>query len=135
MRLTSPQIFRCWEYARGMRATWGRDNNLARQRIIALCLLLLSLGSCGSGSTEIRVTTGTSDRWLVGVSGPRGGSPLDPCLKDPAIEESYQSTDLPSTHLSIELLQTATKEDAERIADCLRQRLTSGNITIHSPRT
>lgn len=118
-----------------MPVAWGRDNNLVRQRIIGLCLLPLALGSCGSGSTEIRVTTGTSDRWLVGVSGQRGGSPLDQCLKDPVIEDAYQSTDLPSTHLSIELLQTATKEDAERIAECLRQRLTSGDVSISSPRT
>lgn len=118
-----------------MLATRGRGKKMNRQRIIGLCLLPLALGSCGSDPGDANVTTGTSDRWLVGVSGPRSGAPLDPCLKDPIIEESIQSANLPSTHLSIKLLETATKEDAERIAECLRRRLNSGDVSITSPRS
>lgn len=80
------------------------------------------------------ITLGTSDRWIVGVSGPRSGA-IDPCLEDPVIEESIQSANLPSTHLSIKLREAAKKEDAERIADCLRRGLKSGDVSIISPKS
>jgi hypothetical protein len=83
---------------------------------------------------EANITPGTSDRWVVGVSGPRSGA-IDPCIEDPAIEESIQSANLPSTHLSIKLREAAKKEDAERIADCLRRRLKSGDVSIVSPKS
>ncbi|MBT2554914.1 hypothetical protein [Arthrobacter sp. ISL-5] len=79
------------------------------------------------------LTSGTSDRWIVGVSGPRSGV-IDPCLKDPIIEESIESANLPSTHLSIKLREAAKKEDADRIADCLRRGLKSGDVSIISPK-
>lgn len=39
---------------------------------------------------------------------------------------------IPST-VGIKLLETATQEDAERIADCLRESLGSGEESIRSP--
>ncbi|MDQ1058261.1 hypothetical protein QFZ23_002162 [Arthrobacter globiformis] len=83
---------------------------------------------------EANVTPGKSDRWVVGVAGPRSGV-IDPCLEYPIIEESIQSANLPSTHLSIKLREAAKEEDAERIADCLRRRLKSGDVSIISPKT
>lgn len=101
---------------------------------LGLCLLPLALGSCGTVTGKTEITTGSSDRWNVSVLGPRSGASLDPCLEDPLIEDSVQTANLPSTHLGIKLLETATQEDAERIADCLRESLGSGEVSITSPK-
>ena len=104
------------------------------QGIIGISVFPLVLGSCATLPGEINVSPGESDRWVVGVAGQRSGA-IDPCLEDPIIEESIQSANLPSTHLSIKLRKTAKEEDAERIADCLRRRLKSGDVSIISPKT
>lgn len=83
-----------------------------------------------SGNADL--TSGTSDRWIVGVSGPRSGG-IDPCLEDPIVEESIQSANLPSTHLTIKLRAEAKKEDADRVADCLRRGLKSGDVSVIGP--
>jgi hypothetical protein len=101
---------------------------------LGLCFLLLALGSCGTAPGEKDITPGSSDRWNVSVLGPRGGASLDHCFEDPLIEESVQTANLPSTHLGIKLLETARQEDAERIADCLRESLGSGEVSITSPK-
>jgi hypothetical protein len=54
-------------------------------------------------------------------------------LEDPIIDEAVQSANLPSTGLGIKLLEAAEKEDAERIADCLRESLRRGEVSITSP--
>jgi hypothetical protein len=54
-------------------------------------------------------------------------------MDDPSIEESIQSLDMPSSHLGIKLKASATAEDAQRIADCLRQTLKTGEVSISSP--
>ena len=102
--------------------------------VIGINVLSLSLGSCAVIPGGADITIGASDRWIVGVSGPRSGA-VDPCLDDPIIEESLESANLPSTHLTIKLRETAKKADAERIADCLRRSLTSGDVSIISPRS
>jgi hypothetical protein len=76
-----------------------------------------------------------SDRWNISVLGPRSGGSIDRCLEDPLIEESVQTANLPSTHLGIKLLYTATQEDADRIADCLRESLGSGEVSITRPKS
>lgn len=103
-------------------------------RWIGIFLLPLALASCGGAADETSITPGTSDRWSVSVLGPRDGASTDHCFEDPLIEESLQSADLPSTHLGIKLHETATQEDAERIANCLRERLSSGEVSIRSPK-
>jgi len=103
-------------------------------RWMGLFLLPLVLASCGGAADGTSITPGTSDSWNVSVLGPRDGASTDHCFEDPLIEESIQSADLPSTHLGIKLLETATQEDAERIANCLRERLSSGEISIRSPK-
>jgi hypothetical protein len=84
-----------------------------------------------SGKADL--SSGASDRWIVGVSGPRNGA-IGECLEDAIVEESIQSADLPSTHLSIKLRAEAKKEDADLIADCLRDRLKSGDVSVVGPR-
>jgi hypothetical protein len=83
---------------------------------------------------ETEMTPGPSDRWNVSVLGPRSGASIEHCLEDPLIEESVQTANLPSTHLGIKLLETAAQEDAERIADCLRESLGNGEVSITSPK-
>lgn len=105
----------------------------SRWRIIGTCALAMTLASCAQAPDEVSPATGTSDRWLVGVSGPRSGG-IDQCMEDPIIEEAIASANLPSTHLSIRLREAAKEEDAKRIADCLRRGLTSGDVSIVGPR-
>lgn len=103
-------------------------------RWMGLFLLPLALGSCGVATDRTSITPGTSDRWHVSVLGPRDGAAIDHCFEVPLIEESIQSADLPSTHLGIRLRETATQEDAVGIADCLRESLGSGEVSITSPK-
>lgn len=110
-----------------------RANRAKYPWIIGIGVLPLVLGSCAVNPGDADISSGTSDRWIVGVSGPRSGV-IDPCLKDPIIEESIASANLPSTHLSIKLRETAKKEDAVRIADCLRRGLKSGDVSIVGPK-
>ncbi|PTT62691.1 hypothetical protein DBR22_16955 [Arthrobacter sp. HMWF013] len=105
------------------------------RRWTGLFLLPLALGSCGTGSGTTGITPGTSDRWYVSVLGPRDGGAIDHCFEDPLIDQSIESADLPSTHLSIKLLGTGTQGDAERIADCLKPGAGSGAVSITSPGT
>lgn len=94
----------------------------------------LVLGGCGAQRQQPEPTPGSSDRWHVFVSGPRGDeSRIEPCLKDAAIDEAIQTLDLPSTHLGIKLQKSAGEEDARRIAECLTGNLESGEVSIGSP--
>lgn len=110
----------------------GSAKKTTFQWIIGTSGLLLALGSCAVVPDDADITPGASDRWLVGVSGPRSGA-IDGCFDDPTIEESISSANLPSTHLSIKLREAGTKEDAQRIAHCLRRGLTTGSVSIRSP--
>lgn len=111
----------------------GRTKKTIYQWIIGIGVLPIALGSCAVSPGDADITSGTSDRWIIGVTGPRSGV-IDPCMEDPIIEEAIASANLPSTHLSIKLRKAGKKEDADRIADCLRQGLKSGDISIKSPR-
>lgn len=102
-------------------------------QLLGSCLLPLALAACGIVPGQTGITTGTSDRWFVSLFDAKGIGPLGQCLEDPTIEESIESANLPSTHLSIKFKEEATQYDAERIADCLRQSSGSGNISITRP--
>jgi hypothetical protein len=104
-----------------------------RRWVIGISLLTLALGSCAQVPNEVNIATGISDRWLVGVSGPRSGE-IDRCVEDPIIEEAIESANLPSTSLGLKLQEAAKEEDAKRIADGLRRGLNSGDVSIVSPR-
>jgi hypothetical protein len=106
-----------------------------RCHFVGLVLLPLTLGSCGAMQGEANISPGASNRWHVSVLGSRESASIEHCLEDPLIEEAIQSADMPSTHLSIKLLETATQKEAERIADCLRPKVGSGEVTITSPRS
>ena len=103
-------------------------------QVLGLCLLTLALGGCGIWPGQTDITPGTSDRWFVGVFDERGIGLLGQCLEDPSIEESIESANLPSMHLSIKFKEAATQDDAERIADCLRQGSGARDVSITSPR-
>lgn len=94
--------------------------------------LVLSVVGCGSGGAPADPNTPKSDRWNLGVRGQRSG-PYSQCFDDPSIEEALQSADLPSSHLGITLVGSATAEDAQRIADCLKQTLKTGEVSISGP--
>ncbi|MGO3151923.1 MAG: hypothetical protein ACTIJJ_04770 [Galactobacter sp.] len=49
------------------------------------------------------------------------------------IEATVMSADLPPSGLGITLRPEVTEDDAQRIAECLRNALTSGEITISRP--
>ena len=102
---------------------------------MGLALLPLALAACGTAPGETTIIPGTSDRWHVSVLGSRDGASIEHCFDNPLIEESIQSADLPSTHLTIKLLEIAPQEEAERIAGCLRPSVGSGEVTITSPRS
>lgn len=108
-----------------------------RRWVVAAMLwgvLVMSMAGCGASGADAdpSATNGTSNRWHVGVLGPRSG-PYDQCVNDRSIEEAFQSADMPSSHLGIKLVASATAEDAQRIADCLRQTLQTGEVSISSP--
>ncbi|MDM7989321.1 hypothetical protein [Arthrobacter sp. zg-Y877] len=94
--------------------------------------VVLSMVGCGAGGAASEPKNPQSDRWNLGVTGPRSG-PYSQCLDDPSIEESLQSADFPSSHLGIRLVVSATAEDAQRIADCLKQTLSTGEVSISGP--
>lgn len=108
--------------------------SLRCRRVAAMLLIAFAAGGCGTEPDDPPITPGSSDRWHVHVTGPRGDdSRIEDCLDDLAIEESIQTANLPSTHLSIKLQTTAAEADAKRIADCLHQSLESGDVSIASP--
>ncbi|WP_417218609.1 hypothetical protein [Arthrobacter sp.] len=49
------------------------------------------------------------------------------------IDSAVMSADLPPSGLGINLKPEATEDDAQRVAECLRNALTSGEITISRP--
>ncbi|GAA3270986.1 hypothetical protein AAU01_13420 [Paenarthrobacter aurescens] len=101
------------------------------RHLMGLALLPLALVSCGEVPSEETISSDPSGRWHVSVLGPReSDASIEHCLEDPLIDEAIQSANLPSTHLSIRLLETATQKEAERIADCLRANVGSGKVSI-----
>jgi hypothetical protein len=101
------------------------------RHLMALALLPLVLVACGETPNEATTSSAPPGRWHVSVLGPReNDASIEHCLEDPLIEEAIQSANLPSTHLSIKLLETATQKEAERIADCLRAIAGSGEVSI-----
>jgi hypothetical protein len=95
-------------------------------------LAVLLVGCDGSPASRYERVSGEGASWGVGASKPRFES-LDPCDKDPSVETSSLSADMPSSALGIRLLPGSTEADALRIADCLSKALASGEIWISSP--
>lgn len=98
--------------------------------------VLLTVG-CGNeeqadGSNKFKYEKSADARWSIGVGGPRAGN-TDLCLEDPAVAESWQSANLPSTSLNMVLVSGADEADAQRIADCLYAALPENEVTIGRP--
>ncbi|TFD83549.1 hypothetical protein E3T61_21185 [Cryobacterium lactosi] len=108
----------------------GRTTSAAVLLIAAMMLA----GCAEAPAASYDRTEGDGDSWFVGAKDPRFES-LSLCIDDPSVGTSLQSADMPSSRLSMQLVAGSTEEDAIRIADCLGDALTSGQIWITSPRT
>ncbi|MCC3271452.1 hypothetical protein MUK71_08945 [Arthrobacter zhangbolii] len=101
-------------------------------RSAAVLAAVLALAACGTGGADS--PDGRPDRWTVSASDPGTGL-YEQCLEDPLVEESYVSADYPASHLGISLAGAATDEDAQRVAECLRQALPSAKVSVMGPQT
>ena len=113
--------------------TYGRTR--MKRHWMGVLVMPLVLVSCGTAPGATVVTPGTSDRWHVSVLGARDDASIEHCFEHTLIEDAIQSADLPSTHLDIKLLKTATQEEAEQIADCLRPNVGNAKVAITSPQS
>lgn len=105
----------------------------SRMISLLVALLLAGCAAAASSSDSYHRTTSHGGSWNVGATHPRYHT-LAPCDGDPSVENAIVSADLPSSHLGMRLLPDSTEEDALRVADCLAETLTSGEIWIASPR-
>lgn len=71
--------------------------------------------------------------WKIDISDPEG--PWQECLDDAAIANTSE----PATRdgvsvITVTLVMEATAADADRISDCLLERLTGGGVAVSAPR-
>lgn len=100
--------------------------------LTAICAVgVLLLTGC-AGVSEPQLVEGDGAAWSIGVAEPRFAGD-ERCDSDPMIDTAVMTADMPSSGYGITLVAEATEEDAQRVADCLRDALTSGTITISSP--
>lgn len=99
--------------------------------IPALTMLLASCAIQPNNSYER--SSSEDDRWGVGANHPKYSS-IESCEKDPSVETSVLSADMPSSHLGLRLVTGSTENDALRIANCLKSALSEGTIWISSPK-
>ena len=96
-------------------------------------LLVVLLAACAPISPADYPRTASADgRWGVAVSFTVYES-LDTCEDDPSVENAIMSADMPTSHLAVRLHAGSSEADAMRVAECVDQALTSGEITIFSP--
>jgi hypothetical protein len=94
-------------------------------KICALAAVLLLSAGCGNaaqGSMPF-VSDSPEDEqvfWQVEVTGAWSGD-VGPCVSDPAVASSWQSADMPSSHLGLVLVPDASEADAARVAQCLHE--------------
>jgi hypothetical protein len=105
----------------------------ARMITPLLAFFLAGCAAAGSSSDSYHRTSSHDESWNVGATHPRYDT-LAPCEGDPSVENAIVSADLPSSHLGMKLRPNSTEEDAIRVAECLAETLTSGEIWIASPR-
>ncbi|MCQ6270832.1 hypothetical protein M8J71_10100 [Pseudarthrobacter sp. R1] len=98
-------------------------------------LLVVLLAACVPASpADYPRAASADDRWSIGVSFPVFES-MDSCEDDPSVESAVMSADMPASRLGIRLDAGSSEIDALRVAECVDQALTSGEITIFSPGT
>lgn len=116
----------------GMRASKRPRNHF----IVPLtCMLVLTSGcSSMSPSGKYDVVDGSSDDWWIGVKYPEfGPDTTGDCTDDDMVEGSNLSFDEPSSGSTVWLTASALENDAIRIAQCIDETLTSGEIAIYRP--
>lgn len=97
-------------------------------------LLVVLLAACGQSATsDYPRSASQDDRWGVGVGFPVFES-TDNCSADPSVERSLMTADMPTSRLAIRLNAGASEADALRVADCLHEAMSRGDITILVPR-
>jgi hypothetical protein len=104
---------------------------MRKQTLIPLLVVLLA-GCAPTAPTDYPRAASADDRWGIGVSFPVFES-LDTCEDDPSVESAVISADMPSSNLGVRLKAGSSETDALRVAECVDQALTSGDITIFSP--
>ena len=107
--------------------------------LVLILSLLFLLPACAASPQpgEYMRTTSADDRWSVGVEHPVFATPAAgtaACEEDPSVETAVQSADMPSSHIGFRLIAGASEEDALRVAGCLEDSLSSGTISISSPK-
>lgn len=124
--------------------------SLNRLGLLPAAFLCAALASCGAGpgatgeeptttpeptGVEVSVeylTVGTAATWQVSVLNP-DPLPDASCGEDESVESSMMSLDMPSSHVNYSLRETATEDDAQRVAECLIRVLDAGSITVAPP--
>lgn len=66
--------------------------------------------------------------WSIGISHPQGDT--SECTRDPAVSSALMTADLPSSRTAIQLKGSATRDDVERVLDCLGDALSGGDLTV-----
>ena len=103
------------------------------RKLTLLAALVMLLAACASQpSASFERSVSEDDRWGVGANSPKYSS-IENCEKDPSVETSLLSADMPPSRLGLRLAPGATEADALRVAKCLDDALTSGTIWISSP--
>ena len=93
------------------------------------------------GTTVVVVTRGPSvgdipdeGPWSIGIDHlgrPQGD--MTSCVLDRSVSSSLMSADLPSSRTSIQLEAAATRDDVQRVLDCLDEALSGGVIRVSTP--
>lgn len=125
------------------------DPTRRRTRVLTVALTVLALLGATVLLLETRgpslaelVTRGPSigeipdaGPWSVGISH-RGGPQRDmsSCVRDRSVSSSLMTADLPSSSTSIQLDDAATRDDVQRVLDCLDDALSGGDITVATRR-
>jgi len=99
---------------------------------LAFVLAVMVLAGCTQDGSPPSINYEHGEFWSVTVEKPRFHEE-EQCGQDPAVKLVVISTDVPSSAYYVELQPNATREDADRIASCLRRFLESGTLTVAGP--
>jgi hypothetical protein len=106
--------------------------------LVLILSLLFLLPACAASPqpNEYMRTISADDRWSVGVEHPVFATSAagTACEDDLSVETAVQSADMPSSHVGFRLIAGASEADALRVAACLEESLSSGTISISSPK-
>lgn len=109
------------------------------RRALALRVLLTTvcastaLSACAQSDSSASLTDksdGLAAPWTIAVL--EGDGDWYTCVEESDLEigSSIQSADLPSSHATVTLGESVSHEDAVDLADCIVDRLKSGEVTL-----